>query len=240
MPRDYLSNTWKECQEKTNLVQLNFLKPNYISLLNQDVFLHRCEEAKTCQKGNQKLRKDLEQFSATALTTAAHSTEIPQLGLGRELSREVKAEQKTKQIVHNPLLWALEQRVEFLLLVLPYTWKLCSWPLASLFTPPDVLSPCSPAALLAIPLLLLLPHCETLPEAQRVGLRCRNKMHHRSQKSRREATCGAAANAPFIWAIRWALICSDLIDGDVGWTPILQPAKKHAVSAGKCCSCLRK
>lgn len=102
---------------------------------------------KTFQKGNQKLRKDLEQFSAIVLTIAAHSTEIPQLGLGRELSREVKAEQKTNQIVSNPLLWALEQCVEFLLLVPPHMWKLCSSPLALLFVPPDVLRRCSTATL---------------------------------------------------------------------------------------------
>lgn len=95
--------------------------------------------------------------------------------------------------------------------------------------------------LFAIPLLLLLPHCGILPEAQMMSLRCRNNtMHDRSQKSWREAIWGATANAPFVWAIRWALICSDLIDREVGWTLSLQPAKKHAVSASKCCGCLRK
>lgn len=91
-----------------------------MSLVNQDVFFHRCEQAKACQKENQKLRNNLEHFSKAMLTIAAHSTEIPHLGLGRKLSWEVKAEKKTSQIVNEPLFQCMRTAYGVFCLYLPH------------------------------------------------------------------------------------------------------------------------
>lgn len=87
----------RSAKRKVHFVQLNLLKTNYISSLNQNVLFDRCEQAKACQKENQKLWNNLEQFFKTVLTIAAHSTEIAHLDLGSELSQDIKVEKKTSQ-----------------------------------------------------------------------------------------------------------------------------------------------